>query len=61
MLKKGDKINLIKNGKVIATDTVLKVENKIAFTLFGKRFNFKSKILFPKIGHRHGFEFVKAE
>jgi len=59
MLKVGDKINYIKQGKAIAIDEVIRVINPIAFTKFGKRFLIKAKILFPLIGHRQGFSYER--
>jgi hypothetical protein len=59
MLQVNDKINYIKNGRIIATDTVVMICKPIAYTRFGKRFLINAEILFPIIGHRSGFKYEK--
>jgi hypothetical protein len=57
MLKKGDKIEISKFGVVLATDEVVRVINGLAYTKFGKRYPFKSKVLRPLKGRAYGHSY----
>lgn len=61
MLHVGDKIQLVKEGKVFAYEEVKRIDGNIATTNTGKQFPVNAKILFPRKGHRYGFRYEPVQ